>query len=160
MLPVVGFGIRMVAAGVWLTAGLAKLADLGHFKEQVGKYDLLPHIVVAPFAYGLPFLETGIGLYLLVGLLIRGTALVSTALMVVFLIAQGQAWARGLQLDCGCFGSLAPQKASHVGLWTMLRDVALGLPGLVLVFAPARLWSLDARLFRRPDRFARSEPTA
>ena len=155
-----GFAIRMVAAAVWLTAGIAKLADLAHFKEQVTKYDLLPHAVVAPFAYGLPFLETGVGLYLLVGLFVPATAIVTSVLMVIFLIAQGQAWARGLRLDCGCFGSLAPQKASHVGLWTMLRDVALGIPGVVLIVAPARLWSLDARLFGLPDWWARTRSTA
>ncbi len=145
----------MVAAAVWLTAGIAKLADLALFKEQVGKYDLLPHVLVAPFAYGLPFLETGVGLYLLVGLLVRGTAWVSTGLMVIFLIAQGQAWARGLRLDCGCFGSLAPEQGSHVGIWTMLRDIALGVPGAPLIVAPARQWSLDARLFNLPDWWSR-----
>ena len=57
-----------------------------------------------------------VGLYLLAGLLTRIAAIVACALMVLFLIAQAQAWARGLSLDCGCFGTLTHER---VGLWTI-----------------------------------------
>ena len=75
------------------------------------------------------------------------------ALMVVFIVAQSQAWARGLTLDCGCFGALAQQK---VGLASVLRDAALGLPEP----RPRRLAGA-ARLDRRPSaRQDRSVQTA
>jgi putative oxidoreductase len=70
--------------------------------------------------------------------------------MAAFLIAQAQAWARGLSLDCGCFGALAQQK---VGFWSIARDAALGIPGLVLAFRPARYLSLDQRFLGLPDAF-------
>jgi putative oxidoreductase len=72
-------------------------------------------------------------------------------LMVAFLVAQAQAWARGLSLDCGCFGALAQQK---VGFWSIARDAALGIPGLVLALRPARYLSLDQRFLGLPDAFA------
>ena len=77
---------------------------------------------------------------------------VGCVLMVLFLISQSQAWAaRGLSLDCGCFGTLTHEQ---VGLPTILRDLALGLPSLVMLWRPARTLSLDAQLFALPDSFS------
>jgi uncharacterized membrane protein YphA (DoxX/SURF4 family) len=147
--------IRVTAAGVWLVAGAAKLGELEHFHDQVDQYKLLPHALEAPFAYTLPFVELLVGIYLLLGLLTRIAALVGCALMVLFLIAQAQAWARGLSLDCGCFGTLTHER---VGAATILRDIALCLPTLAIAARPARLLSLDRRLLGLPDRFAPSAP--
>jgi len=151
LVPWIGLAIRVVAAAIWLVAGVAKVADLAHFHDQVRAYDVLPHALVGPFAYALPFLEVGLGLYLLVGLWIRPVAIVACALMVIFIVAQAQAWYRGLVLDCGCFGAISQQK---VGLTTILRDAALGLPSLAMAIWPARLLSLDAYWLGRPNRFA------
>jgi uncharacterized membrane protein YphA (DoxX/SURF4 family) len=147
-LPFVGLAIRLGAAGIWLVAGAAKLADLERFRVQVQAYKILPGGLEAPFAYALPLVEVALGIYLAVGLLVRPAAILACALMVVFIAAQSQAWARGLSLDCGCFGSLAHQT---VGLASVLRDAALGLPSLVLAVWPARFFSLDRRLLGRPD---------
>ena len=98
----VGVAIRLTAAAIWLTAGAAKLVDLEHFHAQVDDYQLLPHPLEAPFAYALPFVELLVGLYLAIGLFTRAAAALGCVLMVLFLIAQTQAWARGLSLDCGC----------------------------------------------------------
>ena len=143
--------MRLVAAGIWIFAGAAKLADLEQFKTQVAAYDVLPHAVVAPFAYTLPFVELALGLYLAFGFLVRPASAVATLLMAIFIAAEAQAWARGLNLECGCFGTVVKQQ---VGPWTIVRDVALGLPTLVLLARPARRLSLDGRLLRLPDRFA------
>ena len=142
-LPWVGLAVRLAAAAIWLTAGIAKILDLEHFHSQVAAYKLLPHALVEPFAYALPFVETFAGLYLLLGLATRAAAIFTCVLMAAFLTAQIQAWARGLQLDCGCFGALAQQR---VGFWSIARDAALGIPGLVLAIWPARKLSLDRRL--------------
>lgn len=147
-----GLVLRLLAAAVWLVAGIAKLPELQSFRYEVGRYLLLPHVLVTPFAYVLPFLEIGVGLYLAAGLFVRGSAFVGTLLMAAFLVAQAQAWARGLSLDCGCFGSLAK---SSVGPLTILRDLLLGLPTFVMLALPARRWSLDGMLFHGEDRFAR-----
>ena len=111
-------------------------------------YKLLPHALVTPFAYGLPFVETFVGVYLLLGLLVAPAAILTCVLMGAFLIAQAQAWARGLSLDCGCFGTLSQQK---VGFWSIARDAVLGVPGLALAFRPARYLSPDARYLGLPD---------
>jgi uncharacterized membrane protein YphA (DoxX/SURF4 family) len=149
-LPWVGLAVRLTAAAIWLVAGIAKIADLQHFDSQVAAYKVLPHSLVAPFAYTLPFVETVIGIYLAIGLFIRPAAALATVLMGVFIAAQAQAWARGLVLDCGCFGALAAQQ---VGFWTIVRDAALGVPSLLMLLWPARKLSIDATFLGRPDRF-------
>lgn len=150
-LPWAGFAIRLAAAGVWLVAGASKLPELETFKTQVERYDLLPHALVAPLAYALPFVEVAIGVYLAAGLFVRGAAAAGTVLMAVFVIALSQAWARGLVIDCGCFGALARER---VGLGTILRDVALGIPTFLMLAWPARRLSVDRRYLGQPDRFA------
>jgi uncharacterized membrane protein YphA (DoxX/SURF4 family) len=145
-----GIAVRLAAAAVWLVAGAAKLPRIEAFREAVERYDLLPAAVAAPFAYALPFLEIGLGLYLAVGLFVRGAAGVGTLLFAAFLVAQGQAWVRGLVIDCGCFGTGV---ASSVGIGTMLRDLALGVPTFAMLAFPARGLSLDRRLFGAEDRF-------
>jgi len=147
---IAGLAIRVAAAAIWLLAGASKVADLTHFHAQVDQYRLLPHALEAPFAYALPFVELFVGVYLLIGLLTRMAGIAACGLMVLFLVAQAQAWARGLSLDCGCFGTLTHER---VGFITILRDVALGLPSLVMALYPARLLSIDRSFLGLPDRF-------
>jgi uncharacterized membrane protein YphA (DoxX/SURF4 family) len=150
MLPVrrllswLGLAIRFGAAAVWIIAGIEKLPQIETFHTLVERYGILPHFPAAPFAYVLPFLEICLGLYLAAGLFVRGTALVGTLLFAAFLAAQAQAWARGIQLDCGCFGAAVE---SSVGPLTIIRDFALGIPTFLMLAFPSRRLSLDKRLF-------------
>jgi uncharacterized membrane protein YphA (DoxX/SURF4 family) len=148
LVPWVGLAIRLLAAGIWLVFGLIKIADgLSTFEGQVAKYQLLPHVLTAPFAYALPFVEVFVGLYLLFGLMTRFAAAFSCVLMVMFLAAIGQAWARGLHINCGCASTTFQEK---VGVWAFLRDLGFGIPSLVMLIWPARLFSLDRLFFARP----------
>ncbi|NTV12276.1 MAG: cobalamin biosynthesis protein, partial [Zoogloea sp.] len=133
------------AALVWLTAGVAKIPALSEFRDLVARYSLLPEALLTPFSYALPFVQVGLGLSLAAGLFVRGSSLVGTLLLTAFLAAQIQAMARGITLECGCFG-LAVK--STVGPATLARDIALGLPTFAMLAAPARNFSLDQRLFR------------
>jgi uncharacterized membrane protein YphA (DoxX/SURF4 family) len=146
-----GLAIRIAAAAVWIVAGAAKVPQIESFRELVGRYGILPPVLAAPFAYVLPFFEIGLGLYLAAGLFVRGSALVGTFLFAVFLAAQAQAWARGITLDCGCFGTAVQ---TTVGPLTLLRDLGLGIPTFLMLALPARRFSLDRRLFGAKDHFS------
>jgi uncharacterized membrane protein YphA (DoxX/SURF4 family) len=150
LLPWIGLAIRLLAAAIWLVAGIAKVADLTAFKQEVAAYDVVPSLA-EPIAYALPFVEIGLGVYLGLGLLVRPAAALSFALMLLFIGVQAQAWARGLSIECGCFGGLSKET---VGAGTIVRDVLLAIPSLVLLVKPARHLSLDRRLLGRPDEFA------
>jgi uncharacterized membrane protein YphA (DoxX/SURF4 family) len=140
----IGFAVRLGAAAVWLTAGAAKIPQIQAFRVLVQRYGILPDVLAGPFSYVLPFVEIIIGLYFVAGLFVRGTAAAGTALLAVFLAAQVSAFARGISLDCGCFGAIAE---TTVGPLTMLRDFGLGIPTFLMLVFPARELSLDRRLF-------------
>jgi uncharacterized membrane protein YphA (DoxX/SURF4 family) len=139
-----GFAVRLGAAAVWIFAGAAKIPQIQSFRVLVQRYGILPDALSGPFSYILPFFELAIGLYLAMGLFVRGTALVGTVLFAVFLAAQASAWIRGISLDCGCFGAIAEEA---VGPLTILRDFGLGIPTFLMLLFPARALSLDQRLF-------------
>jgi uncharacterized membrane protein YphA (DoxX/SURF4 family) len=146
-----GFALRLAAAGVWLASGASKIPDIRTFQVLVQRYGILPDILSGPFAYILPFFELAIGLYLAAGLFVRGTAFVGTLMFAVFLGAQASAWARGISLDCGCFGTTFMQ--TTVGPLTMLRDFVFAIPTVLMLAFPARTLSLDHRLFGARNMF-------
>ncbi|MGA2642835.1 MAG: MauE/DoxX family redox-associated membrane protein [Spirochaetia bacterium] len=145
-----GFALRMVAAGVWIIAGAAKIPQIQTFQVLVQRYGILPDALTAPIAYILPFFELALGLYLAVGLFVRGTALVGTVVFAVFLVAQTSALMRDISLDCGCFGALMQ---TTVGPLTILRDFGLGMPTFLMLAFPSRTLSLDHRLFGAKNLF-------
>jgi hypothetical protein len=146
----VGFAVRLGAAAVWIVAGAAKIPQIQAFHVLVQRYGILPDALAGPFSSLLPFVELAIGLYLAVGLFVRGTALAATVLLAAFLAAQVLAMVRGISLDCGCFGALAE---TTVGPLTLLRDFSLGIPTFLMLVFPARALSLDRRLFGARNQF-------
>lgn len=100
---------RLVLTAVFLWAGVSKLRGPNLFATDIAAFRLLPADDVAPglalaVAYYLPWLEIlcAAGLWLPRW---RTAALgVGTALLVGFTLALGSAWARGIALNCGCFG--------------------------------------------------------
>jgi uncharacterized membrane protein YphA (DoxX/SURF4 family) len=129
---------RLLLGLVLIVAGVLKLPDPAAAMRAVRAYQLLPETLVAPVAFGLPVVEIAVGLALLVGVFVRTAALAAAALMVVFLIAVGSAWARGLQIDCGCFGGGGQVAAGQTGYpGEVARDVGLLLVAVALARWPA-----------------------
>ena len=139
----VGVAARVTAGAIWLVAGFAKAADFTQFENQVHGYDMLPAQAVQWVGYGLPLLEIVLGAYMVAGLLVRPAAWFSLGLLGVLIAAQVQAWARGLTVDCGCFGPLAHQQ---IGLGSVLRDLVLAIPTVLVLVLGAERLSVDARL--------------
>jgi uncharacterized membrane protein YphA (DoxX/SURF4 family) len=84
------------------------------------------------------------------GLLTRWVSVVSALLFAAFIVGIASVWARGITIDCGCFGGggYDPNAASAYP-WEIARDAALLLVSLGLVRWPRTPWSLDEPLFRR-----------
>ncbi|GAA4660369.1 MULTISPECIES: MauE/DoxX family redox-associated membrane protein [Amycolatopsis] len=104
VLDTVGTVVRLGLAAVWLVSGTIKFADPGQTYLAVKAYELLPDGLLHPVATGLPLLELALGVLLLAGLLTRAAAVGSAVLLVLFIGGVAQSWARGLTIDCGCFG--------------------------------------------------------
>ena len=88
----------------------------------MANYRLLPHELLNLLAITLPWIEVAAGLFLVLGIWKRASALVITVLMIVFLAAIGQALARGLDIRCGCFGTVEARK---VGVLALGQDFLL-----------------------------------
>ena len=145
---VLGVLARLVVGGVWLVAGVLKLPHPVENVRAVRAYQILPEAVVPLVGHALPALEIVVGASLLVGFLTRLTAAVSALMLVAFVIGISAAWARGLAIDCGCFGGGAGPTADATAKypWDIARDVGLLLLSAWLVWRPRTPWSLDQRL--------------
>jgi uncharacterized membrane protein YphA (DoxX/SURF4 family) len=144
--PWLATAARLLLGGVLLVAGALKVPDPAAAVRAVRAYQLLPEALVGPVAFGLPVLEIAVGLALLVGVFVRTAALASAALMVLFLVGVVSAWARGLQIDCGCFGgggTVAPDETAYPS--EVARDTALLLIALALARWPASRLALGGR---------------
>ena len=140
---------RLVLGAVWVAAGALKIPDPTESVRAVRNYRLLPESVVPLVGHALPVLEVLIGVCLLLGLLVRANAVLSAVLLLVFIAGIASAWARGLSIECGCFGggggTLDDYAAQYP--WEIARDVGLLLASGWLVMRPRTPWALDNRLF-------------
>jgi uncharacterized membrane protein YphA (DoxX/SURF4 family) len=147
VLDVVGTLARLGLAAVWLVSGTVKAIDLNQTIVAVRAYDVLSHGAVDVVAAVLPFLEIAIGLLLLLGIGTRLVAVVSALLLLVFVAGVAQAWARGLSIDCGCFGGGgAVAGGATAYLQEILRDTGFLALAAWLIARPHTLLSVDARL--------------
>jgi uncharacterized membrane protein YphA (DoxX/SURF4 family) len=147
----VGTVARLGLAAVWFVSGAIKASDLNQTNVAVHAYDVLPNGVASAVAAAVPFVELALGLLLLLGLGTRLVAALSALVLLGFIVAIAQAWARGLSIDCGCFGGggqVAPGQTAYPQ--EIARDIGfLVLAGWLLV-RPGSLLSLDGWLVGRP----------
>lgn len=150
-----GLAARVLVGGVWIWAGFAKLADPYGSAQAVRAYQILPWQVADAVGHTLPSLEVVIGTALVLGLLTRGAATVSALLFVAFIIGISSVWARGIRIDCGCFGGggFDPHATSHYP-WEIARDTGLLLLSLALVAIGRTRLAADDLLFRRTTKGA------
>ena len=145
--PWVSTTLRLVLAGICLWAGLAKIGDLAASVRAVRAFELLPEVLAKPVGYGLPVVEILLGLLLLGGLLTRYAAAAVALLMLGFVVGIASAWARGLAIDCGCFGGGGPIDPDLTQYpLEIARDLAIAAAAAVLVRWPRSRFSLDSSL--------------
>lgn len=156
MVSWIGLVARLVVGGVWIVAGVLKLPDPAASVRAVRAYDLLPEMIVPTVGHLLPLVEVAVGACLIVGLLTRAAAAVSTVLMVAFVVGIASAWARGLQIDCGCFGGGGlDADATATYPWDIARDAALALASAWLAVRRHTRLALDSFVFSPPERSPR-----
>jgi uncharacterized membrane protein YphA (DoxX/SURF4 family) len=114
--------LRIALGALFIYAGVLKVVHPLDFQQAIENYRLLPRFATLPLAFYLPWLEIICGLALVFGRSLRAAAGIVAALCIVFLVALIQAWLRGLDIQCGCFGS-APETGGL--LWPVLRDLLL-----------------------------------
>ena len=114
--------LRLLVGGAFVVAGALKVADPAKFALDVSNYRLVPYELINLVAILLPWIEITSGLFVLAGIWLRAAALVITSLTVMFLVLIVSALARGLNIECGCFGTVG---GKHIGLVNLVIDSAL-----------------------------------
>ena len=135
---------RLILGGVLLVAGALKDGNLQKSEMAVRAYELLPTAIANFLGYVLPWIEIGLGLLLISGVAVSISGLFGAIIMFAFIIAIAQAWARGLSIDCGCFGgggSIDPEETKYLS--EIIRDIGLFGVGIFLYYFPKGRFALD-----------------
>ena len=135
---------RLVLGGVLLAAGGLKIGNLQKSAMSVRAYELLPVGLANFLGYVLPWVEIGMGLLLIVGVAVSIVGLLGALTMFAFVIAIAQAWARGLSIDCGCFGGggqVDPEETKYLS--TILRDIGFLILGVYLYYFPKGKFGIE-----------------
>jgi hypothetical protein len=135
MKPFASWLLRITVGALFVVAGALKLRDPAAFALEVVNYRLLSSLAPV-IAVVLPPMEVVLGAALITAPVAwrRAAALALLVLLGVFTVAVTLAVARGINVDCGCFGP----GAGRVTWLTVLRDLALlAATGAALALTPA-----------------------
>jgi putative oxidoreductase len=131
--------IRIVLGFVFIFAAISKAAEPEAFAKAIYNYKLLPLFLINILAITLPWIELSAGLLLVFGVSVKENSAILSGMLLVFIIAIAISLARGLNIDCGCFGTV---DGSKVGLMKILENIGLLLLGLILIKFDLRFLSL------------------
>jgi len=96
--------LRWLLGVLMLWAAVSKLANPTEFLSSIYAYKTpLPRPLLQIAVVVLPWLELLCGLLLMANVWSETALAVVIGLLVIFVLATGQAWARGLDISCGCF---------------------------------------------------------
>ncbi|MFD8492810.1 DoxX family protein [Amycolatopsis sp. NPDC059657] len=147
VLDLIGTLVRVGLAAVWLVSGWLKISDAGQTFIAVKAYELLPDGLVGPVATMLPLLELVLGVMLLAGFGTRLAGIGSIVLLLLLIAVIAQSWARGLTIDCGCFGGGGQVAAGQTQYpQEIARDTGFLLLAVWLTLRPSTLFSVDGWL--------------
>jgi protein-disulfide isomerase/uncharacterized membrane protein YphA (DoxX/SURF4 family) len=133
--PWLGTVIRLALGVIWIWAAWTKLREPRQFVQAVRAYDATPEWLSKAIGYGLPVIELSLAVLLILGVAVRVAAIASAALLFVFLIGLVQAAARGIKLECGCFGGGGGATVGNTSYTLdILRDVGLLALAVYLVW--------------------------
>ena len=121
----------VIIGGVFVYSSIGKLFSPEEFAKIIYNYDFLPLFLVNVFAIILPYVQLVAGVLLIFGVFKKGNSAILITLLVVFLIALLQAYARGLDINCGCF-SLDTEASKNDILGRIVEDVILLIPAVII----------------------------
>ena len=154
----IGIAARLIVGIVDVVAGVAKYPDPAANVRQVRAFQILPEAVVPTVGHALPTVEIIIGGALILGLLTRAFAVIGALFFVAFIIGISAAWARGLEINCGCFGSHGvPADPHRQYAVDIARDLGLLVCCLWLIVWSRTRLALDSLLFPHHERLVDGE---
>ena len=143
--PMLRTVIRLGLGAMFLVAAYPKFADPKGFANLVAQYQFLPAFSVNAFSLWLPAFEIIVGLGIIFTLWEREFGALVGLLLVMFIVALGQALLRNLGIACGCFDIEGATDAGE-SWFSLVRDLVLLIPvGWLMLTGGRRYlhWSRD-----------------
>jgi putative oxidoreductase len=125
------WAFRIVVAAVFLLAAIPKMQDPLAFAKAITNYKFVLPVIGQNYIFAaamfMPALEAVSALALLWNRFKKTGALLCGLLLLLFIVLIAQAMARGLNIDCGCFGTGAVAKAlaQKVGFSKLIENAVL-----------------------------------
>jgi uncharacterized membrane protein YphA (DoxX/SURF4 family) len=101
---------------------------------------LLPDSFINILAIILPWIEISAGLLLLFGVSVKENSIIISGMLVVFIIAIAISLARGLNIDCGCFGTT---NGNELGSLKLFENIGLLVIGIILIIFNSTFLSMS-----------------
>lgn len=126
ILRIAALVVRIVLGAIFVYAAYLKLKDpWALFAMNIDSYQVLPLWAVRLTARTLPWAEMAIGILLITGFFRRVSTSAATLLLLVFFTLIVRAYAKGMEINCGCFGP-----GETISWKTMLRDGSMVAGGI------------------------------
>jgi uncharacterized membrane protein YphA (DoxX/SURF4 family) len=136
-------GIRLILGVVFIYAAIDKIANPAAFAQNIYNYRMLPESFINFMALTLPWLEIICGVLIVLGVFIRGSALLIGFMLLIFIVAISFALVRGLDISCGCFS----QAGGHgMAVDLLIRDILMFVGALIVMVYAGPAFSLARRV--------------
>lgn len=119
---------RLALGAIFIYAGYVKLKEPWElFAMNIDSYKILPLAMAETAAHVIPWLEIALGIWLVTGIWLKTSGTVAALVLGTFIVLMARAYAKGMQIDCGCFGSGDP-----ISWKTLLRDGSMAADAVVM----------------------------
>jgi putative oxidoreductase len=133
--------LRLILGFVFIYAGAEKITTPIEFAESISNYQLLNAFFITLTSVLLPWLEVFCGILLVSGVAVKENAFIISAMLGVFIIAGLISLARGLDIDCGCFGDAS----AKLGFMKIFENTLLLAAGIILMVFDSDYLTLEKK---------------
>ena len=131
--------VRIIVGFVFIATGTSKIVEPAQFARDISNYDMLFRELVNLLAIILPWVELVVGVLFILGVRIKANTILLASMLLFFNFAIATAWARSLDINCGCYSD-NPQQ---VGMEKLAENFALFAMLAFIFFFPNNKLSLE-----------------
>jgi uncharacterized membrane protein YphA (DoxX/SURF4 family) len=128
--------IRVVLGAVFIYASVDKITHPDAFARIIHNYRLFPPALINIIAIITPWIELLAGTLLIVGWKHKAANLIIFGMLAAFIIALSISYARGININCGCFSTAATTKSDL--LIRIIEDVLMAVGCILIGFVGKR----------------------
>jgi uncharacterized membrane protein YphA (DoxX/SURF4 family) len=125
--------VQLALGLIFVYSGFSKIMNMDAFLTIVRNYELLPADAEKIVAFSVPWIEFILGSFLLLGIIIKKSAIALSFLLIVFMIAMLVNIFRGNDFSCGCFSLSLEKRSGTPAMWWIVRDIGILLFCSILI---------------------------